>query len=931
MNNWKWFIGFCLLSLSAGAQDLTTRDNEEVRLLARRKVERGLYDLLNVLSQEDLNEFERNTLISESFTQGPNQLFYNGDVIVEDDVNPERTSAASVLDLSVEKYLANFDFLYRKSAGSSIQFSNFKVSNLKKGNSLYVKVFYTSLFKEKHKQIATPYVPVRRIAEVRADLVGKKWSLLITRLAFFTPADSVHFTQNDVALRIDASRPLAPDSVQASIPKTDPAQVQEQAAITAYNQLLNEGKAAFETGNLVRALEVFQEADRTKPYEDLTPRIRIYKVQKALEEQTRHSDAELKRRAELARRKRRYEEAAQVYQKLLELKPDSAALESTIRGLLEKARLKAEYNEKFALGKHQELIKDYSRIISAERKLNRRSGDQDNSSDWYLGRGRSYFMLNNLSDALADYTESLRLDFQNLEALEARAALYARQQNYPRAIADLTTYLSIDKTSAEIAARRAAYRIQTNRPAEALADYDLAVSLDNQNYRYFRDRGLFHLRSNAFERALADFNAAILRSRTQPDLFFYRGYAQTGLRQFEPAGQDFSRATELGLSAQLMARIDSIANVYYQTGLQAKVPTEALKLFGVALQLKPVYAAAWSAKGTIHLNRSEDSLAVQSFTKAIQYAGKDAKAWFQRATAWARLKDFAMASADFKQAYTIDPGNYPAMQNEARCRLEMRQFEQAGLVLGTLKAARREIEQRYPKAFLAETYWLAGRCANELGLYKTALPDLSAALDADKNWAPAYTERGRSYEALGRPERAQEDYEKAVALEPTVATHYLALGQVLEERFRYREALVQYGFCLDRSRIATVTRQARIGRSRCFFYLENYPGVIAELNQVVNLKENVDDQARMLYAKVRTGQSEEVLKEIHPDSNSARLLYVLGCANLAANNEAMALTSFKKALQTGLSKEELKKDKLLDFVKKDFRKNPLFTELIDRR
>jgi len=85
------------------AQELTTRDNEEVKLLARRKIETGLNDLLNVLSLSDIGEAERNTLITESFTPGINQLFANKDVIIEDDISPNRVASGTVLDMPVEK------------------------------------------------------------------------------------------------------------------------------------------------------------------------------------------------------------------------------------------------------------------------------------------------------------------------------------------------------------------------------------------------------------------------------------------------------------------------------------------------------------------------------------------------------------------------------------------------------------------------------------------------------------------------------------------------------------------------------------------------------------------------------------------------------------------------------------------------------------
>lgn len=961
-----WYI-LCLLG-SMGwmgcltplyAQDLTTRDNEEVKLLARRKVERGLNDLLNVLSLTDLGEAERNVLISESFSPGINQLFADKDVIVEDDISPARAAAGTVLDMSVEKYLANFDLLYTKNAQSTIQFSNVTVSDLKKGNTLYVKVFYTSLFVGKHTKIDKPYVPVRRVAEVRADQVGTKWSVLITRLAFMTQADSMNLGLNNVPLKEAAPRQLVArvdlslvksDSTQSdstqlarvAVVPADPEKEREKAVLDAYQKLLSDGEKAFAADDLAIAQQLFEQAEKQKPFEDLTPKVRLFKIQRVLEERTRNSVTEMRKRADLAIRKRRYAEALALMQRVSDQQPDSTNILVQIKDLVAKARRKAELDERFSAGQYKELVKEYNRLIDADKKLNKEAVNKANSSDWYLGRGKCYTQLGEYKDALKDLNESASLDFQNLDALESRADLYARMGDFPRAAADLSVYLTVDPTNAELLAHRANYRVRTNRTAEAFADYAEAIRISNQNPMYYQLRGILYQQTGLCDKAEADFTEGINRSRRQPALYFHRGAAYVCLKQYKAAGEDFARALELGLDGPDKNRIDSMATAFYRQSeqdLEARKVPEVLNQLTIALQLKPDYADAWLAQGKLYGTLNENYRADSALTNAIRHNPTNAAGFYQRGLIKLRLAAYAEAVTDFSQALTLQPALYEAALGEAKARIALHQYDKAQTTLASLRSARRQLEKRYPPAFFTDIYYLSGRCAYELRQYEVALEQFEDALSITKDWAVAYTERGRTYEAIGKTDRARDDYTKAVQLEPTVAAHYIPLALMLENREKYQDALTEYTHCQELDRDHELTNSIALGKGRCLMALGKYLDALSELTKVGQYDGlPCTDECLYLrtYAQVRTGQlpANVRLSNLNTVAASAenmpKIRYVLACAHLQADDESQALAQFEKALQMGIQKDYLKKDKLLDFVRKDFRKTSAYTQLINR-
>ncbi|WP_019989989.1 hypothetical protein [Rudanella lutea] len=204
-----------LLLLTSGASlaqtktkttpNLSKSDQAEIRNIARKQIE-NLRALLNTISFNDVSEFERDAVIKNSFLPNANQIFLNDGVIVEDDINPENTGAGKPVDVPIEKYLRNLDLFYTKTEGFSIDFTEVIPRNVQNGAVPYLQVYFLSTFKSQHNQITKPYQPNRRVAEFRAERVGKGWSVMITRLAF---------------------APSAPQSPQPHTPVTQPTTVSD--------------------------------------------------------------------------------------------------------------------------------------------------------------------------------------------------------------------------------------------------------------------------------------------------------------------------------------------------------------------------------------------------------------------------------------------------------------------------------------------------------------------------------------------------------------------------------------------------------------------------------------------------------------------------------------------------------------------------------
>ena len=930
--------GFFIVNglLPAQAQPVTRRDNEEIKLLATRKVEKGLNDLFNTLSFEDLGEFERKSIITDSYSASGNKLFYNADVILEDDIQPDRVSSKNVLDMIVDKYLTNLDLFYSKGIERTIFFTNVGVSNLKKADYYYVKVFFTSTFKGKHKQLPKPYESTQRVAEVRAERNGKKWVVSISRVAFVPPNDSLGSTQNEVAFAAVDSLQNAAAAAEAA---TERAREQERAAerkaLETYNQLLATGDKAFAAKDYDEALEAYTEADKRNQYDDLLPRRKIYQVKRALD-RARQTDLDLIREygtaADYARKQRNYDEAIANYRKILEKRPDSAQVLVIVKELTQKSRIKTEFDEKFAARNYKELLKDYDRIIKQDKE----------NSDWYLGRGKCQLMLNEDERALKDLGKAIELDYANLAALLTRAELYQKQKNYPKAVADYSASLNIMPKNPDVYARRAALRVKTNNLKSAFEDYDKAVELAPKMPQYWFERGLLKINNAAWEAAITDFSEVAKLNTNQPEAYFYRGFALSALKKYKQAGGDFGKAKQLKLENSLVAQIDSIASALYTKGQEINEngqPKEALTPLSQAIDVKNDFPLAFYERGKSQLMLKVYAKAIEDFTASIQFDENNHEAFYQRAGAWYATGQFAKAAADFLQSTVLVPDYHYGMMGEADAQMRLANYKRAIFPLTKIKMAQKKIEKQYPAQFFWEVYQRLGRCLYETQLAEKSLEEFDKALDFDAKNAETFFSRGQAYEALNKLEKAIDDYQRAIEIEPDVAYKYQAKGMALEKKGDFQKAIAEYNNTINADKEGLLKSATLAQRGNCWYQLSRYEKALEDLDNplIKNDSTICGPECRLMagYAHLFSGNAAEGMARLQTclnnNATTARARFGMACGYLAQQNEASALIWFEKAFETRIfTSSAVKKDKLLEKIQKDFRKNKSFKVLTDK-
>jgi tetratricopeptide (TPR) repeat protein len=110
--------------------------------------------------------------------------------------------------------------------------------------------------------------------------------------------------------------------------------------------------------------------------------------------------------------------------------------------------------------------------------------------------------------AIAAFRKAAQLDAHyapNLaSALQQRATVYVSQKKFQEAIADYSEALKIKSDEADVFERRAYAEMQLKDYDKALHDYNEAIKLSPQEAKYYQVRALIYQNKNDFKAALAD-------------------------------------------------------------------------------------------------------------------------------------------------------------------------------------------------------------------------------------------------------------------------------------------------------------------------------------------------------------------------------------------------------------------------------------------
>ena len=166
----------------------------------------------------------------------------------------------------------------------------------------------------------------------------------------------------------------------------------------------------------------------------------------------------------------------------------------------------------------------------------------------YVYRANAYYWKKGDSDnAIADYTEAIKLDPKSAEAYKDRGISYLSDGNIDEAIMDYTKAIELDPESAEAYKNRAIAYLGKSDFDNVITDYTKAIELDPDDTSIYRYRGLAHFRNSETDKAIDDFSRAIQLDSDSADAYYNRGVVQLRLQDWGGAKADLTTAAKNGL------------------------------------------------------------------------------------------------------------------------------------------------------------------------------------------------------------------------------------------------------------------------------------------------------------------------------------------------------------------------------------------------
>lgn len=450
-----------------------------------------------------------------------------------------------------------------------------------------------------------------------------------------------------------------------------------------------------------------------------------------------------------------YDKALDYYDKALEINPDNWKVMSN------KANI---FN---ILGKYEEAVEIYSKAIELNNciahlytnkakalyYLNKYREALDNcdisnniysySVDTYLIQIKIYYDVKNY-EAVIDIikiVEEYEIENSEVKLYKARTLNNLKKEEEAKKI--FLELLKEDDKNADVCYYFACFNNDIEKYEAALYYINKSIKLKNETYKYYL-RGLLHKKMKRYKESLKDYNIIIKREPEDISVYNNRGLVYEELNNYKLAEKDYKKV----------------------------------------LALNPYHSTANNNLGELYekLNRYEEAL--ECYTKQLQIE-EDDYYYINRAWCYMRLYRYSEAERDFNTIIQANPQNLYAYNGMGKMYMQQKNYEKALEYFKILLDIDNTDYSKY-------TYDNIYDCYKKLKEDKLAEKYITEAIEKYPNDESFYLTRGLFYSNHNENEKALEDYEKAISINPKYSYAYNNMGIVYCDMKQYEKAIMFY-------------------------------------------------------------------------------------------------------------------------------------------
>lgn len=184
----------------------------------------------------------------------------------------------------------------------------------------------------------------------------------------------------------------------------------------------------------------------------------------------------------------------------------------------------------------------------------------------------------------------------------------------------------------------------------------------NKHSDQYYEEGLLFYERMEYDRSIESFDRVLELAPYGKDnniVYYNRGMAHLKNRQYDNSIYDFTKALELTPVGEKKLRFDILAfrGEAYQKSDEFD---DAIKDYSDVIQLIPKHKNIkyiYSSRAWVWFRKGDPTMSINDFSKAILIDPELDAAYYGRATAWFKIKDFQRALSDAKEAAKLKPTN----------------------------------------------------------------------------------------------------------------------------------------------------------------------------------------------------------------------------------------------------------------------------------
>jgi len=302
--------------------------------------------------------------------------------------------------------------------------------------------------------------------------------------------------------------------------------------------------------------------------------------------------------------------------------------------------------------------------------------------------------------------------------------------------------------------------------------------------------------------AAAGFFFVLAVAATVASIWAYRAQKEA-VAQHDRAQQALATISQIGNSLVLDVRQEFVYR-RMPMDLLGRILDPAIRGYDQAIQLDLANAAVYTNRGAAYGAKDDYDAAIRDHDQAIRLDPKSAFAYRNRGIAYDAKGQHDRAIQDFDQAIQLDPTFVSAYLNRAIAQEGKGDTE--GAIRDYDEAIRLVPKDNFDvKAVMAYdaggsaylnrgfAYERNGDRGRAIQDYDRAIQDYDQAIRLDPKGALAYRDRGLAYVLKGDFDHAIQDYDQATRLDSkNVAINYLGRGMAYERKQDYSRAIQDY-------------------------------------------------------------------------------------------------------------------------------------------